>query len=542
MTTVRSVTARQLAELMVGSELPDARDPRVDRHRPGGSRRRRASPSRGDGGRPLVDDVVVHRARRRDRRHRRRRGQRPDRADRGASWASCTARQRQRRCSAARTWPASARASARASGLGYIPEDRQRDGLVLDGAAVGERRARPPDQRTVRKGLWIDRQGARRPDPARSSRSSTSARPVRRRRAARCRAATSRSSIVGREMMAEPEGAASPPTPPAAIDVGAQAAIWDDLREARAAGLAVLLVSADLEELIGLSDTLARDAPRPARGHARPGDGHPGRARLVHDRRPGTSRASGMRRSIVYALAAPVHRRGGRARDLVDRPAPHRRQPDRGLPGDVGVRSTRPTRVVAIINLAVPYYVAGVAVAIGFKMNLFNIGADGQYRLAALLAAAAGAAVTLPAPLHVAVHHPRRHGRRRRLRRHRRRPEGDPRASTRSCRRSCSTSSPLASRLPARRVLPRTTSVKPGRETKPLPRSGRLPVARTGCSSWIGYHLPERHRARRASCPSPSSSASSSTCSSTAPGSASTCGPSGVNPAPRSPRRQPEAR
>ena len=43
--------------------------------------------------------------------------------------------------------------------------------------------------------------------------------------------------------------------------------------------------------------------------------------------------------------------------------------------------------IVAIINRAVPYYVAGVAVAIGFKMNLFNIGADGQYRLATLFAA-----------------------------------------------------------------------------------------------------------------------------------------------------------
>lgn len=58
--------------------------------------------------------------------------------------------------------------------------------------------------------------------------------------------------------------------------------------------------------------------------------------------------------------------------------------------------------VVLIINRAVPYYVAGVAVAIGFRMNLFNIGANGQYTLAALLAAAAGAAVSLPAPLHVA--------------------------------------------------------------------------------------------------------------------------------------------
>jgi simple sugar transport system permease protein len=57
--------------------------------------------------------------------------------------------------------------------------------------------------------------------------------------------------------------------------------------------------------------------------------------------------------------------------------------------------------VANIINIAGPYYVMGLAVALGFKMNLFNIGADGQYRLGALMAAAAGAAVSLPAPLHV---------------------------------------------------------------------------------------------------------------------------------------------
>jgi general nucleoside transport system permease protein len=57
--------------------------------------------------------------------------------------------------------------------------------------------------------------------------------------------------------------------------------------------------------------------------------------------------------------------------------------------------------VVLIINRAVPYYVSGVAVAIGFKMNLFNIGANGQYLLAALIAAWAGSQVSLPAPLHV---------------------------------------------------------------------------------------------------------------------------------------------
>ncbi len=58
--------------------------------------------------------------------------------------------------------------------------------------------------------------------------------------------------------------------------------------------------------------------------------------------------------------------------------------------------------VVLIINRAVPYYIAGVAVAIGFKMNLFNIGSNGQYILAALIAGWAGAEVSLPPPIHVA--------------------------------------------------------------------------------------------------------------------------------------------
>jgi simple sugar transport system permease protein len=57
--------------------------------------------------------------------------------------------------------------------------------------------------------------------------------------------------------------------------------------------------------------------------------------------------------------------------------------------------------IVIVINKAVPFYVAGVAAAIGFKMGLFNIGTSGQYRLAALLAGAAGAAVHFPPVVHV---------------------------------------------------------------------------------------------------------------------------------------------
>ncbi len=57
--------------------------------------------------------------------------------------------------------------------------------------------------------------------------------------------------------------------------------------------------------------------------------------------------------------------------------------------------------IVVILNRAVPLFLAGLAVSIAFRMGLFNIGVEGQYRLATILAAAVGAAVTLPAPLHV---------------------------------------------------------------------------------------------------------------------------------------------
>lgn len=56
---------------------------------------------------------------------------------------------------------------------------------------------------------------------------------------------------------------------------------------------------------------------------------------------------------------------------------------------------------VLILNQTGTYYLAALAVAIGFRMNLFNIGVDGQYRLAVMLAAVVGAAVELPGPLHI---------------------------------------------------------------------------------------------------------------------------------------------
>jgi simple sugar transport system permease protein len=60
---------------------------------------------------------------------------------------------------------------------------------------------------------------------------------------------------------------------------------------------------------------------------------------------------------------------------------------------------TQADSMASILNGATTYYLAAIAVAIGFRMNLFNIGVDGQYRLAAMLAAAFGGSVALPTGL-----------------------------------------------------------------------------------------------------------------------------------------------
>ncbi|MBI1379381.1 MAG: ABC transporter permease [Frankiales bacterium] len=67
---------------------------------------------------------------------------------------------------------------------------------------------------------------------------------------------------------------------------------------------------------------------------------------------------------------------------------------------DYGIQ---PDSLSLTLNLSTTYYLAAIAVAIGFKMNLFNIGVDGQYRLAALFAAYVGGQISLPPVLHVTV-------------------------------------------------------------------------------------------------------------------------------------------
>ncbi|MEM7323957.1 MAG: ABC transporter ATP-binding protein [Actinomycetota bacterium] len=142
----------------------------------------------------------------------------------------------------------------REAGIGYVPQDRHREGLLLDAplwenAALGHQTQTP-----YASGFWINRSGARQRTgtirqefDVRSPSVDVAARAL--------SGGNQQKLILGREMTAEPSLLiAAHPT--RGIDVGAQAEVWNDIRAARAAGLATMLISADLDELIGLSDTI----------------------------------------------------------------------------------------------------------------------------------------------------------------------------------------------------------------------------------------------------------------------------------------------
>lgn len=142
----------------------------------------------------------------------------------------------------------------REAGMGLIPADRHGLGLLLESplwenAMLGHQ-GRPPFAR----GLLVDRNGARR-----RTEEVVEAFDVRTPGVDVTMHALSGGNqqklLVGKEMLATPLVLlASHPT--RGIDVGAQAAVWESIRAARSDGLGVLLISADLDELIGLSDTL----------------------------------------------------------------------------------------------------------------------------------------------------------------------------------------------------------------------------------------------------------------------------------------------
>ncbi|MEU8892410.1 ABC transporter ATP-binding protein [Streptomyces sp. NPDC048442] len=142
----------------------------------------------------------------------------------------------------------------RESGVGYIPEDRHKHGLLLE-SPLWENRilGHVTEKPNSGKGL-LDLKAAR-ADTQRIVREYDVRTPGIDVTAASLSGGNQQKLIVGREMSHTPKLLiAAHPT--RGVDVGAQAQIWDQIREARREGLAVLLISADLDELIGLSDTL----------------------------------------------------------------------------------------------------------------------------------------------------------------------------------------------------------------------------------------------------------------------------------------------
>jgi len=142
----------------------------------------------------------------------------------------------------------------REAGIGYIPEDRHRHGLLLD-APLWENRVLGHQYRapSVKHGL-IDRKAAR-ADTERIISEYDVRTPGPDVLARALSGGNQQKLIVGREMSGDPVLLiAAHPT--RGVDVGAQAAIWTHIKNARREGLAVLLISADLDELIGLSDSI----------------------------------------------------------------------------------------------------------------------------------------------------------------------------------------------------------------------------------------------------------------------------------------------
>jgi general nucleoside transport system ATP-binding protein len=142
----------------------------------------------------------------------------------------------------------------REAGVGYIPEDRHRHGLLLEAPLWENRILGHVTERPNSRGGLLDIKAAR-SDTERIIKAYDVRTPGIEVTAASLSGGNQQKLIVGREMSHSPKLLiAAHPT--RGVDVGAQAAIWDHIREARREGLAVLLISADLDELIGLSDTL----------------------------------------------------------------------------------------------------------------------------------------------------------------------------------------------------------------------------------------------------------------------------------------------
>ena len=145
-------------------------------------------------------------------------------------------------------------AERRDGGIGFIPEDRQRQALMLgsplwENRILGYQRKKP-----IFNGFVLDKRATIEDTKLIMQEFDVRA-PGPNTLATALSGGNQQKFIVGREMVHAPKLlVASHPT--RGVDVGAQGAIWEELRKAREKGMAIVLISADLEELIGMSDRL----------------------------------------------------------------------------------------------------------------------------------------------------------------------------------------------------------------------------------------------------------------------------------------------
>ncbi|WP_199440579.1 sugar ABC transporter ATP-binding protein [Umezawaea beigongshangensis] len=147
--------------------------------------------------------------------------------------------------------PGDVRAAMRA-GLGLVPEDRKGQGLVLT-SSVGENLGLVTMRSATRAG-FVDRRGQRRRagEMASALRVKTSGldQTVR-----ELSGGNQQKVVIGKWLLADPRVLVLD-EPTRGVDVGAKVEIYELINRMTAAGRAVLLVSSDLPEVIGMSDRI----------------------------------------------------------------------------------------------------------------------------------------------------------------------------------------------------------------------------------------------------------------------------------------------
>ena len=173
--------------------------------------------------------------------------------------------------------------------------------------------------------------------------------------------------------------------PTRGLDVGAIETVHSYLRDAAAKGVAILLMSEDLDEIRALADRILVIYEGEIVGELQAGIRVDRGDRAAHGRRNAAREARATSHAAVVAVGrgpgrvarrrVRVHRRRARS-DRARRRGDVSRDLDAGFTGNGAMSAT--------LVSATPILFTGLAAAAAFRMQLFNIGAEGQLYLGAV--------------------------------------------------------------------------------------------------------------------------------------------------------------